>query len=69
MKPALYPAAGIPGYLRVDLGGDGLEAAVYRLAGGRHVVSARVLSGDRLSLTEPFPVELDLVAATTRGRS
>jgi Uma2 family endonuclease len=71
IKPALYAAAGIPGYVRVDLGGDGVGAAVYRLAGGRYVVSARVPSGERLSLTEPFPVELDLVrlAVTTRGHS
>lgn len=69
VKPALYAAAGIPGYLRVDLGADGVDAAAYRLAGGRYVVSGRAASGQRLRLTEPFPVELDLarLAATTRA--
>jgi Uma2 family endonuclease len=68
IKPPLYAAAGIGHYLRVELGSSGVAAAAYRLADGRYVEAARVLPGERLVLTEPFPVELDLsrLATTTR---
>jgi Uma2 family endonuclease len=68
IKPQLYVAAGIRQYLRVELGGAGLWAVAYRLRRGRYAEVTRVESGERLRLTRPFALEVDLgeLAARTR---
>jgi Uma2 family endonuclease len=65
VKPPLYAAAGIPHYLRVELGESGASGVAYRLERGHY---AEVARGERLRLGEPFPVELDLPVLARRTR-
>ena len=62
IKPALYAAAGIEHYLRVELGKPGPSSVAYQTHRGhyREVRSSR--PGEPMRLAEPFPVELDLAA-------
>ena len=65
VKPPLYAAAGIPHYLRVELGEGGASGVVYRLERGHY---AEVARGELLRLAEPFPVVLDLPVLARRTR-
>lgn len=67
VKPQLYAAAGIPSYLRIELGRDGPAAVAYRLRDGRYVEESRAAPGAVLSLHEPFPLDVDL-ASLISGR-
>lgn len=67
LKPAVYAAAGIPFYLRVDLAdrgveGAGIGAVLHRLAGQVYAEAERTAADGLLRLTQPFAVELDLDA-------
>ena len=68
VKPQLYAHAGVPCYLRIELGEDGPRALVYQLTRHRYAEVAGVDPGQPLVLTEPIAVTLDLaaLAATTR---
>ncbi len=68
VKPQLYAQAGVPHYLRIELGEAGPRALVYRLTCGHYVQMACADPGNPLVLTEPITVTLDLaaLAATTR---
>lgn len=68
VKPQLYARAGIPHYLRIELGEDGPSAVVYRLRGDHYVEVARVEPGRPLVLTEPVAVTLDLAALAEATR-
>jgi Uma2 family endonuclease len=58
VKAQLYAGAGVPHLLRVELAGS-VTGVLHRLEAGEYVEIAR---GPVLSLSEPFPVELDLPA-------
>ncbi|MGH3615225.1 MAG: hypothetical protein ACRDRK_22045 [Pseudonocardia sp.] len=60
VKPQLCAAAGIPHYVRIELGDEGPTAITYRLRGGRYIEFARAGSGERLRLTEPFVIDVGL---------
>ncbi|MEO7194332.1 MAG: Uma2 family endonuclease [Pseudonocardiaceae bacterium] len=64
----LYAQAGIPHYLRIELGATGAGAVVCRRAGERYVEVARVDPGHPLALTEPIAVTLDLAALAAATR-
>ena len=68
VKPQLYAAAGIPRYLRVELGDDGPTGAAYRLRDDRYVEVTRAEPGQRLRLVEPFGVSVDLADLASRTR-
>jgi Uma2 family endonuclease len=68
VKPQLYAQAGIPHYLRVELGDAGPSAVVYRLKRDHYVEVARVDPGHPLVLTEPVAVTLDLAALAVATR-
>ncbi|MDN5918405.1 MAG: Uma2 family endonuclease [Pseudonocardia sp.] len=68
VKPALYAAAGIPHYLRIDLGPDGPEATAYALSDGRYRETVRARPGERLCLTEPIVLDVGLAALLAAGR-
>ncbi len=63
IKPRLYAEAGIPLYVRVELGGP--SAVVHRLAGSRYGVGT---PASVLHLTEPFPAAIDLAAVMVELR-
>ncbi|MCE3554951.1 Uma2 family endonuclease [Pseudonocardia sp. RS11V-5] len=65
LKPQLYAAAGIPSYLRVELGAAP-SAAVFALASGRYEQVAAAPPGGVLRLDEPFSAEIDLAALVAR---
>jgi Uma2 family endonuclease len=69
IKPGAYAGAGIPSFLRVDLDRIGTElgATSYSLTTKGFLASARA-AGGRLTLKEPFPVELDLAVLATATR-
>jgi Uma2 family endonuclease len=71
VKPQLYAQAGVPYYLRIELGEEGPRALGYQLSRHRYVQVACVEAGQPLVLTEPIAVTLDLaaLAATTRAPS
>jgi Uma2 family endonuclease len=71
VKPQLYALAGVPHYLRIELGEAGPRALMYRLRGDDYRQVACVDPGHTLVLTEPIAVTLDLaeLAATTRPHS
>lgn len=69
VKPALYAAAGIPHYLRIDLGPDGPEATAYAPSEGRYREADRARPGERLRLTEPIALDVDLGALLAARRS
>lgn len=71
VKPQLYAQAGIPHYLRVELGAAGPCAAVCRLERDHYVQVASIDPGRPLVLAEPIAVTLDLatLAAATRPPS
>ncbi|GAC1367365.1 MAG: Uma2 family endonuclease [Actinomycetota bacterium] len=57
-KPAVYAAAGIPSFWRVELEeGPGIHA--FRLEQGRYVEAGSARPGERLMLQEPFVVSID----------
>ncbi|MGH3773213.1 MAG: Uma2 family endonuclease [Pseudonocardiaceae bacterium] len=64
IKPQLYSAAGIEHYLRIELSTPGPSSVAYRLCGGHYAEVASSRPGQRLCLADPFPVDLDLAAAT-----
>jgi Uma2 family endonuclease len=57
-KPALYARAGIPSFWRVELE-DGPVVFAYRLEHGTYVEVAAVRPGERLDVSDPFPVTFD----------
>lgn len=69
VKPGAYAGAGIPSFLRVDLDRAGRElgATSYSLTTKGFIACAQA-SGGRLTLTEPFPVGLNLAALATATR-
>ncbi|HEY9483388.1 MAG TPA: Uma2 family endonuclease [Micromonosporaceae bacterium] len=65
-KPAIFAAAGVPHFWRVELlpftdqGSDVLPVLfAYALDGGEYRLTHRVGAGTRAALTEPFPVAVD----------
>jgi Uma2 family endonuclease len=59
LKPALYAAAGIPAYWRVELDGPGTPAVVMHvLDGGLYRETGTVRAGESAMVDVPFPVEL-----------
>lgn len=68
VKPQLYAQAGVPHYLRIELGEADPHALVYRLERGHYAEIACMDAGRPLVLTEPIAATLDLaaLAATTR---
>ena len=59
LKPALYAAAGIPAYWRVELDGPGTPAIVMHvLDGGVHRETGRVHAGESVMVDVSFAVEL-----------
>lgn len=71
VKPQLYAQAGVPHYLRIELGETGPRALVYRLARDHYTEVTCVAPGQPVVLTEPIAVTLDLaaLAAATRPPS
>lgn len=68
IKPQLYAQAGIPYYLRVELGEAGPGAVSYRLTRDRYIEVARADPPRPLVLTAPIAVTLDLAALATATR-
>lgn len=68
IKPQLYAQAGIPYYLRIELGEAGPGAISYRLKRNQYVDVACAEPGRLLVLTEPIAVTLDLAALATATR-
>lgn len=68
VEPQLYAQAGIPHYLRIELGAAGASAVVCRCAEERYVEVARADPGRPLTLTEPIAVTLDLAALAAATR-
>lgn len=68
VKPQLYAQAGIPHYVRIELGAADPSAVVYRLEHEHYLTVARADPGKLLVLTQPIAVTLDLrvLAAATR---
>lgn len=60
-KPALYARYGIPHYWRIEL--DPLRGTVSRLDGDTY---QDVPAGDRITVTEPFPVDVALIELLPR---
>lgn len=59
LKPALYAAAGIPAYWRVELDGPGTPAVVMHvLDGDVYRETGTVRAGESVLMDVPFPVEL-----------
>lgn len=69
IKPQLYAQAGIPYYLRVELGEAGPGAVSYRLKRNHYAEVAYADPVHPLVLTEPIAVTLDLAALATATRS
>lgn len=69
VKPGAYAGAGIPSFLRVDLDRAGRElgATSYSLTTKGFIACAQA-AGGRLTLTEPFPVDVNLAALATATR-
>lgn len=57
-KPAVYAAAGIASFWRVELDG-GPAVFTYRLEHGRYVEVGSATPGERLVVDEPFPITID----------
>jgi hypothetical protein len=68
VKPRLYAAAGIRYYLRIELGSPGPSARQYRLAGDRYQEIGHTEPQQRLRLTEPFALDVDLAALAAATR-
>lgn len=68
VKPALYAAAGIPHYLRIDLTPDGPDATGYALSDGHYRETTRARPGERLHLTDPVALDVDLAALVSAHR-
>lgn len=68
VKPQLYAQAGIPYYLRIELGEAGPSAVSYRLQRDHYAEVARAGPPHPLVLTEPIAVTLDLAALATATR-
>ncbi len=68
VKPQLYARAGIPHYLRIELGAAPPSAVALRLRRSRYASVRRVEAGERLRLDEPFGVDIDLAALATATR-
>lgn len=68
IKPTLYARAGIPRYLRIELGAPAPTAVVYQLTGERYTQAGQSDARGQLRLDAPVPVDLDLatLARTTR---
>ena len=68
IKPQLYAQAGIPHYLRIELGAADPSAVAHRLEHERCLAVARADPGTLLVLTQPIAVTLELgvLAAATR---
>ena len=66
LKPALFAAAGVPHYWRIELkpfrsqGGDKLPVVfMYTLDNGAYQLERRASAGNRVVVTEPFAIEFD----------
>ena len=57
-KPAVYARAGIARFWRVELD-DGPAIFAYHLEQGRYMDAGSARPGERLVVTEPFPVTID----------
>jgi Uma2 family endonuclease len=68
VKPQLYAAAGIPHYVRIELGERGPTARVFALADDRYVERRATAPDEPLVLTEPFAVTVDLATLATATR-
>ena len=58
VKPAKYAAAGVANYWRVET--DPVSLTAYRLAGDVYAEVGTWRAGAVASLTDPFPVDIDL---------
>lgn len=68
VKPQLYAAAGIRYYLRIELCSPGPSARQYRLTGDRYREIVHAEPQERLRLTEPFALDVDLAALAAATR-
>ncbi|MGH8906221.1 MAG: Uma2 family endonuclease [Egibacteraceae bacterium] len=68
VKPELYARAGIPYYLRVELGRGAPCAMAYVPREGGYALARRFSPGEPLRLAEPFEVDIDLAALARRTR-
>ncbi len=68
IKPALYAAAGIEHYLRIELDKPGPRSVAYQSQRGHYVEVRSSRPGELMRLAEPFPVELDLAALAAATR-
>ncbi|MBW5483626.1 Uma2 family endonuclease [Streptomyces bambusae] len=59
-KPVKYARAGIPHLWRVEMVGDGTVAYVYELDPATKAYVATGIFHDRLEVSVPFPIDLDL---------
>lgn len=67
LKPVVYAEAGIPWFVLVEPEGPTAPIViVHELLDGTYVRRACVAAGERLRLTEPFPVDLDPADLTRR---
>jgi Uma2 family endonuclease len=66
VKPALYAAAGIGCYLRVEAGEQGPTGFAHGLRGEGYVAEARARPGEVLRLRRPFPCDVDLAELARR---
>ncbi|MER5916898.1 Uma2 family endonuclease [Streptomyces sp. NPDC001982] len=66
VKPRKYAMAGIPHYWRVEKN-DGLPVVyVFELDRATNAYGLNVIFHNRLKLTEPFPIDIDLTAINRR---
>lgn len=68
IKPRLYAEAGIRYYLRIELGKTGPSARQYRRAGDEYEQIVHAQPRQRLRLTEPFALDVDLAALVAATR-
>ncbi|QVQ50847.1 Uma2 family endonuclease [Spiractinospora alimapuensis] len=65
-KPHLYAEAGIPHFWRVEQGDDGPAVFTYELDPSTRSYHLTGIHHQRLLLTTPFPVDIDLTRANRR---
>jgi len=68
VKPQLYAAARIRYYLRIELCSPGPSARQYRRVGDRYLEIVHAEPHERLRLTGPFALDVDLAALAAATR-